>query len=93
MPSSPSRGGVPRNPDWYHNLIATPDVTIEVGDATVAVKARVAEAEERAHLGGAEAPEPGLRRLRTQDEPSHPRGGPRARPRRELTPAETTQPG
>ena len=45
-----SRGGAPRNPDWYHNLIANPDVTIEVGDATVAVKARVAEAEERARI-------------------------------------------
>ena len=45
-----SRGGAPRNPDWYHNLIANPDVTIEVGDATVAVKARVVEAEERARI-------------------------------------------
>jgi len=26
-----SKGGAPVNPDWYHNLVATPNVTVEVG--------------------------------------------------------------
>jgi deazaflavin-dependent oxidoreductase (nitroreductase family) len=26
-----SKGGAPTNPDWYHNLVAHPDVTVEVG--------------------------------------------------------------
>jgi deazaflavin-dependent oxidoreductase (nitroreductase family) len=26
-----SKGGADTNPDWYHNLIAHPDVTVEVG--------------------------------------------------------------
>ncbi|MBV9830902.1 MAG: nitroreductase family deazaflavin-dependent oxidoreductase [Marmoricola sp.] len=42
-----SKGGAPDNPDWYHNLRANPDATIEVGTETVEVKARVLEPEER----------------------------------------------
>jgi deazaflavin-dependent oxidoreductase (nitroreductase family) len=34
-----SKGGAPNNPGWYHNLIAIPDVTIEVGAETVGVTA------------------------------------------------------
>jgi deazaflavin-dependent oxidoreductase (nitroreductase family) len=45
-----SRGGAPRNPDWYHNLIANPDVTVEVGDQTVEVRARVAQGQERERI-------------------------------------------
>ena len=26
-----SKGGAPTNPDWYHNVIANPDVSVEVG--------------------------------------------------------------
>jgi F420H(2)-dependent quinone reductase len=26
--------GSPRNPDWYHNLLARPDVIVEVGART-----------------------------------------------------------
>lgn len=26
-----SKGGAPTNPDWYHNLIANPVVTVELG--------------------------------------------------------------
>jgi deazaflavin-dependent oxidoreductase (nitroreductase family) len=32
-------GGIDRNPDWYWNLKASPDVTIEAGDDTIAVHA------------------------------------------------------
>jgi len=34
-----SKGGAPQNPDWYHNLKAHPDTTIEVGTDTRAVRA------------------------------------------------------
>ncbi len=40
-----SKAGAPSHPDWYHNLVAHPDVTIEVGDETVPVRARVAAGE------------------------------------------------
>ena len=42
-----SKGGAPTNPDWYHNVVAHPDTTIEVGTDTVAVTARVASDQER----------------------------------------------
>ncbi len=42
-----SKAGAPTNPDWYHNLKANPDATIEVGTDTVEVTARVAPPEER----------------------------------------------
>ncbi|HMA35350.1 MAG TPA: nitroreductase family deazaflavin-dependent oxidoreductase [Chloroflexia bacterium] len=29
-----SNMGAPRHPDWYHNLVARPDVTVEVGAET-----------------------------------------------------------
>lgn len=34
-----SKGGAPTNPDWYHNLLAHPDVEIEVGTETIPVRA------------------------------------------------------
>jgi deazaflavin-dependent oxidoreductase (nitroreductase family) len=45
-----SKGGAPTNPDWYHNLVANPDVEIEVGTERRKVRARVAEGEERDRL-------------------------------------------
>lgn len=42
-----SKSGAPDNPDWYYNLVANPDVKIEVGADTIAVRARVAATEER----------------------------------------------
>ena len=46
-----SKAGAPTNPDWYHNLVANPDVQVEVaGQPPVAAKARVAEGEERERL-------------------------------------------
>jgi deazaflavin-dependent oxidoreductase (nitroreductase family) len=45
-----SKAGAPTNPDWFHNLVANPDATIEVGTETLAVRARVAEGEERDQL-------------------------------------------
>src|SRR4029079_2627203 len=45
-----SKGGAPTNPDWYHNLIANPDATVEVGTESFAVRARVAADYERSRL-------------------------------------------
>ncbi len=42
-----SKAGAPTNPDWYHNLVAYPDASIEVGTDTVKVAVRVAEPTER----------------------------------------------
>lgn len=45
-----SKGGAPENPAWFHNLVANPDVTVEVGTETVGLKARVADGDERERL-------------------------------------------
>jgi deazaflavin-dependent oxidoreductase (nitroreductase family) len=42
-----SKGGAPVNPDWYHNLVANPRVTAEVGSETIELTARVADDETR----------------------------------------------
>ncbi len=42
-----SCAGAPNNPAWYHNLVANPEASIEVGAETVAVAARVADGGER----------------------------------------------
>jgi deazaflavin-dependent oxidoreductase (nitroreductase family) len=34
-----SKGGAPTHPDWYRNLVADPDVEIEVGAQTIPVRA------------------------------------------------------
>ena len=45
-----SKAGAPSHPDWYYNVTADADVSIEVGDETVEVRARVAEGDERADI-------------------------------------------
>ena len=45
-----SKAGAPTNPDWYHNLKAHPETTIEVGTGTVEVRASEASGEERDRL-------------------------------------------
>ena len=45
-----SKGGAPTNPDWYYNLQANPDASVEVGTGTFDVRARVAEGEERERI-------------------------------------------
>lgn len=39
--------GNPRNPDWYHNLIAQPRVIVEVGTSTFGATATVTAGEQR----------------------------------------------
>jgi deazaflavin-dependent oxidoreductase (nitroreductase family) len=45
-----SKGGYPKNPGWFHNLLANPDTTVQVGSAHRDVYAHVADPEERARL-------------------------------------------
>jgi len=49
-----SKGGAPTNPDWYHNLLAHPRVTAEIGAGAVELLARVAEGEERERIWAAQ---------------------------------------
>jgi deazaflavin-dependent oxidoreductase (nitroreductase family) len=50
-----SKGGAPDDPQWFRNLVAHPDVTVEVGTETIPVRARVAEGDERTRLFRAQA--------------------------------------
>jgi deazaflavin-dependent oxidoreductase (nitroreductase family) len=45
-----SKAGAPTNPDWYYNLLAHPQVTVEVGTETFDVTASVITGEERDQL-------------------------------------------
>ena len=46
-----SKGGAPSNPDWYYNLLANPDVVVEVGDEKFPVRATaVTEEPERSRM-------------------------------------------
>jgi deazaflavin-dependent oxidoreductase (nitroreductase family) len=54
-----SKGGSATNPDWYHNLMSHPDVTVEVstvgGKKRFAAHARVTQGAERERLYAAQA--------------------------------------
>ena len=45
-----SKGGSPTNPDWYYNLLAHPDVKVEVGTQTIPVHAEVTDEPDRTRL-------------------------------------------
>ena len=45
-----SKGGAPQHPNWYRNLVANPDVEVQVGTAKMKARARTATGEERARL-------------------------------------------
>src|SRR5438876_6686301 len=45
-----SKGGHPRNPAWFHNLLAHPETTVQVGAQRRPVRARVATAAERKRM-------------------------------------------
>jgi deazaflavin-dependent oxidoreductase (nitroreductase family) len=42
-----SNSGADTDPDWYHNLVANPDVTVELGAQTFAATARPVAGPER----------------------------------------------
>jgi len=45
-----SKAGAPTNPDWYHNIVANPRVTVERGTERYEADATVVEAAERDRL-------------------------------------------
>ncbi len=45
-----SKAGAPTNPAWYHNLVANPSATVEVGSDTLGVNAVLTSGEERERL-------------------------------------------
>ena len=45
-----SQGGAPKHPNWYLNLVANPEVTLQVESEVFAARARTAEPDERARL-------------------------------------------
>ena len=45
-----SKGGADTHPDWYRNLVANPDVTVELGAKTFTAKARPLPEDERARV-------------------------------------------
>ena len=45
-----SAAGAPKSPAWYHNLVAEPDVLVELGEERFAARAEVAGDPERSRL-------------------------------------------
>ena len=45
-----SKGGAPEHPGWYRNLLANPDVEVQVGTKKLKARARTAAGDERARL-------------------------------------------
>lgn len=45
-----SQGGLPKHPQWYRNLLADPDIHIQIGRRRRAVRATVADPTQRARL-------------------------------------------
>lgn len=45
-----SKGGAPDNPDWYHNLLAHPRATVEVGEERYEVDATMLTGAERGEI-------------------------------------------
>ncbi len=45
-----SQGGAPRNPVWYRNLVAHPDIEVEHRGRRMRLRARLARPEEKAEL-------------------------------------------
>ncbi len=50
-----SKGGAPEHPNWYHNLVANPTVTVEVGTDKYEATAVLTEGDERSRLYDAQA--------------------------------------
>ena len=49
-----SKGGAPTNPDWFHNVVANPDVTVEIGTDSYPARARIATGDERERIWSAQ---------------------------------------
>jgi deazaflavin-dependent oxidoreductase (nitroreductase family) len=65
-----SKGGAPTNPDWYHNVVAHPDVEVEFLDERFAANAVPIEGAERDRLFAAQvAAAPGFAEYATSAAP------------------------
>lgn len=66
-----ANAGAPRHPDWYHNLVAHPRATVEVGSRVLEVRAVVEEGARREELlrrFAADSPQVGLYQAATTRE-------------------------
>ena len=45
-----SKGGAPQHPGWYRNILANPDVEVQVATKKLKVRARTATGDERIRL-------------------------------------------
>jgi len=45
-----THAGAPKNPAWFHNLLAHPETIVEIGTEVVPVRARLAGGEEREQI-------------------------------------------
>jgi len=45
-----SKGGAPEHPGWYRNILANPDVEVQIGTRKFAAKARTVTGDERSAL-------------------------------------------
>ena len=60
-----SKAGAPTHPDWYHNLVATREVTVEIGTETRRFRAHTVTSGEREPIWTKQKQDlPGFRRLR-----------------------------
>ena len=50
-----SMGGAPKNPNWYHNLKANPEVKVEVAGDSYTARAEITEGDDRQALYDAQA--------------------------------------
>jgi deazaflavin-dependent oxidoreductase (nitroreductase family) len=50
-----SKAGADSHPDWYHNLVAHPSVTVEIGSDTIEATARPLERTERDRIYSVQA--------------------------------------
>jgi len=62
-----SKAGAPTNPDWYHNIVANPTATVEIGTERFQAHATVAEGAERDRLFNQQATQmPGFAEYQTK---------------------------
>ena len=61
-----SKGGAPTNPAWFHNLLANPETTIEIGTETKGSLLTRSPAPNESRSGRRKRSVPWLRRLRTK---------------------------
>jgi deazaflavin-dependent oxidoreductase (nitroreductase family) len=59
--------GAPTNPNWYHNLVAHPDVAVELGTEKFEARATVVDSAEGDRLGSIQLQKlPGLAELQAK---------------------------